>query len=194
AAVPRTSGRDCRREGRQAAIDAAWVLQNSAGDESGPRISGHAEANDVQHVVHETQRHARRRTGLPGRRTPAAAAVHTLDALAGAGRIFRVGLAVILGVIVVPAVLRHVAQHVAQSPGIGLLLAYRMRRSTRVLGEPGVLAQIGGAVALWPLCRATGPTGVFPFRLGRQPIARAARHGHLLAIDAVIGLQAVALA
>src|SRR5262245_22707722 len=69
-----------------------------------------------------------------------------------------------------------------------------MRQPARVAAVPGVLVQLLEVVAEGPVGVAPRSTGVFPLGLRRQPVAVAAEHAHLLALDAIVRLQSVPLA
>ena len=84
--------------------------------------------------------------------------------------LLRAGL-VIVRVVDILAPLGHVAVHVEEAPRIGLLLADGMRLLGGVVGEPGEVAELPRFVAERVVGIGPGPAGVFPFRLGRQPVA-----------------------
>ena len=84
--------------------------------------------------------------------------------LGGAVLVIRLAIPVI-------APLPDVAVHVVKAPVIGQLLTYRLRPVLRRRLEPGVTRQIPLVVGRAVLLIPAGPARVFPFRLGRQPIA-----------------------
>src|SRR5262245_3297379 len=126
---------------------------------------------------------------------PAAAAEDPAGALARAGGIRRRRAAVVTHVVAVPAPLGHVAVHVVEAPGVGLLRPDRMGRAGGVVGTPGVGGQRLDVLAAAPARLAAGAAGVLPFGLGRQTVARPApyRDGVALAY-LVVRRQAVPLA
>ena len=60
--------------------------------------------------------------------------------------------------------LDHVAKHVVQAKRIGLFLAHGMCRKIAVAPIPRDVTQVSVTA-----CGGACPSGVFPFRLGRQP-------------------------
>src|SRR5262249_18941967 len=61
--------------------------------------------------------------------------------------------------------------HVEEARGSGLLPADGMGLLGGILGEPGVVAELPRFVAEGVVGIHPGPAGIFPFRLGRQPVA-----------------------
>src|SRR5262249_49733369 len=125
---------------------------------------------------------------------PGAAAVDARPAHPRPGRVAQWAAAVVLGVVTVPAPLRHVAVDVVQAERVSLLLADRVRRVARVGAVPGVFAQVLFAPANVPFAWRAGAAGVLPLGLRRQPVAAAAAHRDAGAVDLVVGLQLVPLA
>src|SRR5207253_2331361 len=81
-------------------------------------------------------------------------------------------LLVIIGFVMVPAPFGDVAVHVKQAERIGLFRADRMRLAAGVTGVPGVIVDEGFlVVAEGPVGAGAAAAGVFPFGLGRQPVA-----------------------
>ena len=66
------------------------------------------------------------------------------------------------------APLPHVPVHVIEPPGVGLLLANRVRCIPRVGFVPGIITQLRFLVAKAILRRRPGPTGIFPLGLAGQ--------------------------
>src|SRR6202022_4554755 len=65
----------------------------------------------------------------------------------------------------------HVAVHVVEAPGIGLLLTYRMGLLVRVVREPTIFTELARVAAERVIRVGAGSTGVFPLCLRRQPVA-----------------------
>jgi len=72
----------------------------------------------------------------------------------------------ILGLVRVAAPLSDVSKHIEQTPGVGLLCCNRMCSLVAACGVPARLFQTDARV-LVPF--TSGPAGVFPLGLGRQP-------------------------
>src|SRR5207302_789 len=71
----------------------------------------------------------------------------------------------------VVAPLPDVAVHVEEVPAVGRFLTYRLGLALRMRLEPGVVRQLGFAIAETILAGSAGAAGIFPFGLGGQPIA-----------------------
>jgi len=74
--------------------------------------------------------------------------------------------AVDVGIVDVPAPFPRVAQHVVQTPGVGLLTADLMNPLLRIAAVPGDVVKKSVARSGRP-----GAAGMLPFRFGRQPVA-----------------------
>ena len=61
--------------------------------------------------------------------------------------------------------------HLVKAPAVGLLLAQRPGLALRMRLEPGVFRQLGLVVTEAILPGIAGATGIFPFRLGGEPVA-----------------------
>src|SRR5207344_455183 len=76
------------------------------------------------------------------------------------------------------APLPDIPMHVIQSPRVGQLLPYRMRRSAAVAAIPRVVRQVGVARVI-PIAeprRGPPPARILPLRLRRQPIHTVGRN------------------
>src|SRR5262249_31368811 len=160
-------------------------------------IAGHAEADDVGGAfaaVDAAQAFAGR--GARQARVPGVAADAALRRRAGSGRVAQAHVAVVFGVVAVPAPFGDVAVHVVKAPRVGLFLADGVGAVVGVLRKPGVVPQVVGVLAEVPARLRAGPAGVLPFRLGRQAVALAPLDCHELfrQVDLVIARQAVGLA
>src|SRR5205823_4252918 len=102
--------------------------------------------------------------GRVGGRLPGSAAEDILVAVGGAARVFLGAASVVALIENVLTPLGDVAVHVIKAPGIGALLADRVRLLARVVSEPGEVAEPAGLAAerviAWRSCAA----GVFPLR------------------------------
>src|SRR5207248_2858276 len=71
---------------------------------------------------------------------------------------------------------------VVQAPRIGLLLAHLLIFEIAVLLVPGVFAKLARVVAEEMRTSRSGAAGVFPFRLGGQPVKLAGLRAEPLAV------------
>src|SRR5205807_1225654 len=101
---------------------------------------------------------------------PAAAAQDAGGAASGTGRVGFRAFLVIVGGVPVGRPLEGVAMHVVEAPGIGLLLADRVRLESGVPSEPGVLNQVLVVVAEAELALCAGPAAVFPLGFRGQGV------------------------
>src|SRR5581483_9109069 len=128
-----------------------------------------AEANGIprQASIGEARRLAEPITGTQrlGCRFPGAAAKDVLFAISRSTRVLLGTRLIIALVIHVVAPLGHVAVHVEQAPGVGLLLADRMRLLGGIIDKPGIVAQLSGLAAEGVVRIRSSPASIFPFRL-----------------------------
>ena len=104
---------------------------------------------------------------------PATPANHATRSRIGANGIHRRRTEVeVLGV-PIAAPFPHVSEHVRDTPSIRHFLANLLRSAASVGNVPAVVGDLFSLVAPWISRGGSCPTGIFPFRLGRQAICPA---------------------
>src|SRR5262249_16316217 len=107
-----------------------------------------------------------RRPATPGGNAPTPSPVHPKRPIAGALRIVRARLRIVVLPVPVRTPLPNVSMHIAQSPWVWRFLSNMVRPSVRICAEPRHVREACFVIPRTPPCRRTSTARVFPLRLG----------------------------